>query len=498
MDRLTIISKSLSDEEKRAFRTFIQRFRHRKDRKDLELFDWINKGVVDHESHMQKLYGKRQQTAYHALRKRLVRHLSDFILVNSMESDVSGASVGISWYYLAKHLFDHHQEDLAHYYLNKAEKAAATGEQYELLRTVLNLKIEQAATHPDVDLDALIKRHRKYALLANAEERARMANSLVRQEMERYRLEGKRIDIDLLVNRVLESYQLRDAVTLSPRLLYNLVSMARSAILVRKEFHSFVPFVTEYYNKMLEQGGFKKKNRFYQLGMLYMLAHTLFRVRHFGRAKNYLLEMEYLLSDGTRAEHLQYHAKYLQLMAAVHAFTGNPAEGAKLLQDELAANKDIEPFDKLNMKASLGVYSFQAGDLSGAHDALLGIYHSDQWCTKVMGVEWVFKKTLMEAILFVELDEVDLAESRIRSAERNFSKLLADPAYSRAKQFLRLVSAAIFKPLELQTEAFAERVKKQIQFVPAEEEDLQSMAFYAWLKSKMQNRDYQDVLLELV
>jgi hypothetical protein len=45
--------------------------------------------------------------------------------------------------------------------------------------------------------------------------------------------------------------------------------------------------------------------------------------------------------------------------------------------------------------------------------------------------------------------------------------------------------------------SFFEEVDTSFVFLPAKQEDLQSMGFYAWLKSKMMKRNYYEVLLEL-
>ena len=45
--------------------------------------------------------------------------------------------------------------------------------------------------------------------------------------------------------------------------------------------------------------------------------------------------------------------------------------------------------------------------------------------------------------------------------------------------------------------AFLQQVEESLDFGPADQEDLPSMSFYAWLKSKMVQRKYYDVLLEL-
>ena len=44
---------------------------------------------------------------------------------------------------------------------------------------------------------------------------------------------------------------------------------------------------------------------------------------------------------------------------------------------------------------------------------------------------------------------------------------------------------------------FTELIDRELEFVPVEQEDLQSISFYAWLKARILKRRYYEVLLEL-
>jgi hypothetical protein len=56
----------------------------------------------------------------------------------------------------------------------------------------------------------------------------------------------------------------------------------------------------------------------------------------------------------------------------------------------------------------------------------------------------------------------------------------------------------IIDPLNFHKEDTQTKIDKYLTVVPEEKEDLQAMTFYAWLKAKILQRDYYEVLLETV
>jgi hypothetical protein len=93
---------------------------------------------------------------------------------------------------------------------------------------------------------------------------------------------------------------------------------------------------------------------------------------------------------------------------------------------------------------------------------------------------------------------VDLVLNKVRSIERNFDGLLRSPVYANVRTYLQFIRQLTDRPGAAADKAFSAEVDRAFRFLPVEQEDLQAMSFYAWLKSKMLKRDYYPVLLELV
>jgi hypothetical protein len=170
----------------------------------------------------------------------------------------------------------------------------------------------------------------------------------------------------------------------------------------------------------------------------------------------------------------------------------------ELLEQFLLTNHAMyETRDMLNAQLNLAFYYFQQEEYSKANKQLRTISHSDLWYEKKMGKEWVLKKSLSELIIQYEIGNEDLAINKVRAIERSYGNLFKNPAYKNVQVYIQFIKQLLHDPVAVSGQNFSGMVDSSFVFLPARQEDLQSMGFYAWLKSKMQKRRYYEVLLEL-
>ena len=498
MDTLKSIVKTMKSQEKKDFRNFIHSQKKLEKRKDLELFDLLCNDD-EHQNLELALYGKPNKVAYHAVRKRLTHKLTDFIVLKRLEEDTTSSSSLMGLISLAKYFFERRSEELAWGYLKSAEVKATSTEQFDLLNTIYLLQIEHWNTDFDEDIHAIIEKRSENKLLLDEDERATIARSLIKKELQKTVLEGKEVDFEGINKLILSSYNLSNALIKRPKLLFNILSIARSTILAKKDFYSFEPYLIQQYNKAKEQFGFSRNNHFYKLNLVYMISHVLYRNRKFDLAAVYLAEMKEDLYAHNSSHIMLFYAKYVLLNAAVVCYQGNLPYAIALLKEGIEDNTGrFSPEDKIKLQLNLSIYYFMAGELAKTIKTGMSFAHSDKWFEKNIGREWVFKKQIMEVIVQVELDNHEIALNRIRALERASTGLFNHPLYSRAKSFLEIIKKMIIDPLNFRNEDTQKKIEKYLVVVPEEKEDLQAMTFYAWLKAKFQNRNYYEVLLETV
>jgi hypothetical protein len=501
MDDLRTTLSTFSLDDRKEFRQFIQRQRRKqKGRMDVRLCDLLlHQKEYDTPELLARLYPEEPNAvAYYALRKRLMRHLTDFLLLRQRQQDPTAASSVRGLLSLAQYLFEVGVGRLAWSMLRKAEKLAQQNEQYELLNTVYNLQIAQASSkYADALLD-IIRRRNLNKKAADEEERANIADSLIRQRLREARVKGRAGEsFDGILQEVLREYDLQEAFARRPALLYRLMSLARAAMLVRRDYLTFAPFVMRCYHLMEKRHGFQPAHREAQLGLLYMIAHALYRTRRFAESVAYLERLRVLLEEGPRLRGAAFRGRYTFLLAANYAFLRRNADSIRLLEDVLKTT--LSPREQLTARLGLGFHYFAEGQFQKANQVLLAIGRTDHWCEQEMGVEWVLNRNMGEMLIQLELGNHDLAQNRLRAIERLIKERFGNDGggYAAVLGYLQLVRDIVENPAVVRTAGFADRSTKLPAFVPLEQEDLQALSFYSWLYARVQGRPYYTVLLEL-
>ncbi|OON68357.1 tetratricopeptide repeat protein [Hymenobacter sp. CRA2] len=505
MDDLRTTLATFSPDDRKEFLRFLQRQRRKeKGRKDAQLCEllWHKRDYSTAEL-LAQLYppDDPNAVAYYALRKRLLRQVTDFLLLKQRDQDLTAASTVRGQLSLAQYLFDADIPRLAWATLRKAEKLASQNEQYELLNTVYNLQIEHAHGEHAEPLDDIIRRRNRNKPAADEEERAAIAYSLMRARLRQARTQGRSggpVAFDQIMQDILREYDLQEAFARRPSLLYRLLSIARSAMLVRRDFASFEPFVRRCYHLMEKRHGFQAAHREYQLGLLYMIAHALYRNRRFDESVQYLEQLHQLIRTGPRSHHNEFYPRYIFLLAANLAFQRRNAESIRLLE-ELLRTHPLNPRDQMTARLGLGFHYFAEGQFQRTSHTLMAIGRSDHWCEEKMGVEWLLNKNLGELLTQLEMGNSDVATHRLRAVERLVrDRFGADGgSYRYILSYLSLVRDILDDPSAPSQPGFAARVAEMPRFLPLEREDLQALSFYAWLRARMDGRPYYDVLVEL-
>lgn len=499
MDTLKSIVNTIKPQEQKDFRKFIHNQKKLEKRKDLKLFDLICNGCPDQQLE-NALYGKPNKAAYHAVRKRLMRKLTDFIVLKRIEEDTTSSSSLMGLISLSRYFFERRSDKLAWGYLKSAETKAASAEQFDLLNTIYLLQIEHwRQEYADEDIHAIIEKRSANKQLLDEDDRATIASSLIKQELQKTVRLSKEVDFESITRLILSSYNLTNALIQRPKILYNILSIARSVILAKKDFYSFEPYLIQQYQSAKKQFGFARNTHYYKLNLLYMISHVLYRNRKFDQAEAYLDEMKNDLFAHNGSHAMLFYAKFTLLSAAVNCYLGKLPMAISILTEAMNDKADMFSVeDRVKLQLNLSIYYFMDENYEKSIKTGMSFEHTDKWFEKNIGKEWVFKKQIMEVIIQVELGNEDIALNRIRGIERTSTSLFSHPLYSRAKSFLDLIKKMIIDPTNFELRETQEKIEKYLMIVPEEKEDLQAMTFYSWLKSKYLKRNYYEVLLETV
>ena len=221
-------------------------------------------------------------------------------------------------------------------------------------------------------------------------------------------------------------------------------------------------------------------------------------IKKFDESNAYLDRMQEALMDHKKSHYELFFPKYAMLRAANYMYSYRLDKAIEILEKMLDSHSlKLKVRDILNAYLNLGFYHFLQKNYSRSIQCNLEMTHSDKWMEKKMGKEWVIKKNLSEIILQFELGNYDLVSNRIRSMERNYKALLARPFYQKLGIYLSFLKRMINQSRESFKEIYAD-VQVSFNFLPMEQEDIQEVGFYGWLKSRLINEDYYETLLQLV
>lgn len=495
MDSIQEVVLSMDQNQQKEFVYFIQRNKYRKGRKDLLLFSLLKEEKERKPRELVKLLQTSNLNSYHTIRKRLFNHLADFFILKSTSSEANPASYISGILGVVNYLFDKGLNNQAWKYLLISETLASQYNYADLLNSIYLLQIDKCHLNIKISLNDVVLKYQKNQEILRQEEQLQIANSIVKNELSKSKKEGLKINFQQIIDVTLNSLSIDKSVLKSPRVVLNLLKIIRAGILARQDFFDFEPYLIENYNRVFSIKE-SSENNLIKAEFLYMIAHTSYRNKKFEQSLNYLNHLAITLEGCSTSFKNQFYGKTVHLTAANFIFL-NQLDDALVRLTQLNKTKyKLNIQEQLNTTVNLGIYRFLNKEHKISLKMLNELSHTDNWYKKTMGIEWVLKKNLMELILFVELEFDDLVETRIKSIERNFSVLKQNPAYENAFKYLALIKLYVIKGRS--RSVLENKISSQLTFVAYEHENIQAMAFYAWIKSKATNQEFYPTLLSLI
>lgn len=491
MDNLKEIIFSLSESQQKDFVFFIQRNKYRKDRKDLKLFELLQSKKELNPQQFVKQLKCTNLNAYYTIRKRLFKHLSDFIVLQASTTDASQASHIGTLLSVVRYLFDKGLNQHAWKYIEIAEQLALKNNYFDALHSIYLLQMDKAFLNPTLNFDALYKKYQENSLLLHQSEKVQIACALLRQELQKAVQEQKVLKFSKTLKKVLHNLGVDREILYKPRIALTFVQTLRELALSSKSFVTLEKFITVTLKKLYKNNSKILPEVDSQLQ--FYLAHAQFRNRQFQEAFRTLKKAKKLFQQCPPVFRKNFEIKVAQLDAALLLFT-NRIDNAISALSNIVYECKTTALEHNNSLVNLGAYYFINNQPKAALQCLNEFSHSDNYYQKSMGVEWVLKKQLMEILLFSELGHIDIVDSRIKAFIRKYKGFDHHPIYSRAFGFLKIIDQMMKNKPE---EKLQNSIDQNIVFLDNAEEDLQAMTYYAWVKSKVEKKRFYKVLLEL-
>jgi hypothetical protein len=492
----TIIS-TFSAEEQQRFITYLEKRNKRSDIKNVQLFKLLVKDELSSKELCFKLYKTDKKDAYHALRKRLYQSLIDFIANTNLEEENSIDMQIIKYIIASRSFLLHNKSKVAYKILDKAETLAKEHYLFPILNEVYHTKIQYAYTNPNIDVNVLISQFKENQQNQYLEEELNMVYAKIRQTLNNITYKGEIIDFQTILDNTFKEHNINLNDSMSFKSLYQLMTIVSISAFVTNDYLKIEPFLINTYNSIINHKS-KNKQLFYHIEVLYIIANTLFRNKKFEASLEYLKLMHENMLLNRKKHYNRFKLKYNLLQALNYNYTNNQNQAINLLERFTTSSKYIDIESLLYIHLSLIMFYIQKNEFNKALGIFSKFYHTDKYYIEKAGKEWVLKKNLIEIILHIELQNIDLVDSRLLSFKRTYYTYLKQINQQRAITYLSFVESYYKQPEIVTTKSFKNKVKFSFEWIGAEREDIFVMSFYAWLKSKMDTKPLYQTTMNLI
>lgn len=490
------IIKSFDVKEQKGFIDYLNRKNKRSDTKNIELFKLLADTGSDKKRIAQALYDSDNKNAYHGLRHRLFDSLIDYTANKNLE-DENSIDIQIIKYILASRTFLLQKNfPTAYKLLDRAEKIADENSLFPILNEIYHTKIQYAPEYSKANLDALIIKQEENRKKHQLEDQLNIIYSKLKSALNTISYKKTTINFETVLKETLEGSDIKIDESLSFKSLYQILAVANISAIATSKYYEIENFVLKSY-EILKNKQETDKQLYYQIQIVYIIANTLFRNKKFKLSLKYIEEMEQLMLQKKRKYYKGFILKSILIKALNLNYNNAPLEAISITNQVLSKkHDDIEAL--LDLHLSLVMFYFQQSELKKAKSILSRFYHTDNWYIKKAGIDWVIKKNIAELLLYLELNEDDLFESRFKSFKRLYSKYLKSIHQHRILTFVDFVESHYKNPTMTTSKAFIHRVETSFEWKTTKEEDIFVMSFYAWLKSKIESKPLYESTLELI
>lgn len=496
MTNLNDIISTFSAEEQVQFVNYLNKKNKRKDTKNIQLFKLLLKNNMDAKALQLKLYNAPKKEAYHALRKRLYQSIIDFIANTNLEEENSIDMQLIKYVLASRTFLAHKHYKVAYKILDKAEALANTHLLFAILNEIYHTKIQYAYANPQLDLDATITKYKTNQQNYFLEDQLNIVYAKIRQTIKAETYLSNGLDFEKLLENTFKTYNINLNDSLSFKSLYQLMTIVSLSAFVTSNYFKIEPFLIKTYQKLQEYKN-KEKQLFYHIEVIYLVANTLFRNKKFKDSLHYLEIMYVHMLQKNKKYFSAFKLKYHLLLSLNLNYINKQNKAINLLETVLLKkHKDFETL--LDIYLSLVMYYIQAQDLKKAHTLFKTFYHTDNYYETKTSKEWIIKKNLVDIILNIELENINIVESRLLSFKRHYFSYLKSIKQDRVINYLKCVEVYYKNPEIANTEVFYNKVEASFNWIEAKREDIFVMSYFAWLKSKMENKPLYVCTLELI
>jgi len=478
--------------DKKAFESHLKDKNKRNDVQNIKLFKLLE---TDDIITINKIYGTNN-AAYHALNKRLYDNLVSFMANRTFVNNTGEAHEALRLLVVSRLFLEHKLTKTAFKCLYKAEAKAADLEHFSLLNEIYHTQIQYAHLNPQLALNVVIEKFTANKEKLNREEQLNLGYALLRRELAQIVHEGKVIDFREFIIGTMGSLGVSLIEILTFKSLYQILFIANEYASLNSNFTLVEPFVQKSYNFINGKEEMAGKQLYYHIYILYFMANIHFRNRRFTESEAMLQLMHAQMLLQNKRYYPLFYLRYFLMVSLNKNYNGEPENALAIAEKALKdAEKKADPVDVNDLRLAIIVFCLQQENRA-VSKYMRQYVHTDSWYEKKLGMVYAIRKSLVEILMHIQLENTELALSRLKSFKRRYKKYLAEVNETRVTNYVLLLEKYVLKPEIATTSAFKQTIETMIQ--PNVQEDIFILSFLGWLLAKAYKKPVYEVTLGLM
>jgi hypothetical protein len=492
MNAIGEIINLMDSQDKKAFQGYLKSKNKRNDVQNIKLFKLLE---TDDIIAVNKIYCTNN-AAYHALNKRLYDSLVSFMSSRTFENSTSDAHQVLRLLVVSRFFLEHKLTKTAYKCLAKAEAKAIGLEHFSLLNEIYHTQIQYAHLNPLLNLDGVIKEFAVNTEKLRKEEQLNVGYALLRRELTAIVHKGKVIDFREFITGTISRLGISLSEALTFKSLYQILFIANEYASLNSNFTLVEPFVQKSYNFILGKEEIAGKQLYYHIYILYFMANFHFRNRRFIESEAVLDEMLSQMQQQNGRYYALFSVRYFLLLSLNKNYNGDPAGAMAIAEKALKdADKKADLNDVHDLRLAIIVFCLLQEDRT-VSKYMKQYVHTDSWYEKKLGMLYAIRKSLVEILMHIQLENTELALSRLKSFKRRYKKYLAEVNESRVMEYVLLLERFVLKPEIATMPDFKQTVEAMVQ--PDTKEDIFVLSFIGWMLAKAQKKNPYEVTLALM
>ena len=436
---LDTIVQSLSKEEVRFFKLFLKRTDN-KNRKDVDLFDYMKKkkGDFTTEDVLKKL--ETNPNNYYQIKSRLYHELNNSMVWQHIWKD--NQSKSFSFVLLARVYKDKGELELAFHYLKKAEKEAIDSESYEILSIVYTETIQLSHELISIDVDYYIELKRNnIKILSEIDEMDLLLAKIMYDIRTKQNFGKSDISLFKLIKRKYVKISKENNLVNSARFRIKLFKMYSRLLLQERDYQSLEKFLIESNNEFEKDKLFDRSNHNEKLTLLTYLTNCLYKTKQYKQSLKYAELLLISMKEYDSFLYDKYLFYYYNMLVLNYAKTDK-----KKALDYLNKASKNEVIKKLPSYISFiylnrSLIYFHQDNFIDAQKNMSRLILQEDFL--LLDKAFQLKILIADVIIRFKNGQHNIID-KIKDIRRNHKQLLLDEEYVRDREMINIISKKIY------------------------------------------------------